>query len=143
MDEQRITSAAADQPTPTDLSPERFKADPMERHGQEWGLASLLAGGMLGVGALLFLVLAVVTVPIRHHWDKFSIGVIFTLHTLLSIAVLPVNVITIVAGLRGFLSSRRRGQPVAFAVLGILLSLLGFGLCVCAGVAGFAVLLGD
>jgi hypothetical protein len=142
MDEQRITTAA-DHPAVYDHGPERSVADPLERQGAEWGLASLMAAGILAVGAIVFLNLAVVTLSIRGHFSHFDVGVIFTLHCILTITVLPMNLLSFVAGLRGIFSARRRGQPVAFGTLGAFMSVLALGLWICACAAGFAVLGAD
>jgi hypothetical protein len=135
MDEKRDIPSAADDPVSV-----AFRADPMERHGTEWGLASLLTGGMLAVGAVAFLVLAVVTMQVRDHFNHFDIGVICTLHVLFTLVVLPISAFSVIAGLRGMFSARRRGQPIAFGLMGFLTSVLALGLWICACVAGFAVL---
>jgi len=101
-----------------------------------------MAGGLLALSALVFLNLAVVTMPIRNRFDRFDVGVICTLLGMLTITVLPINLLSVFAALRGIFTARRRGKPVAYGVLGLVLSGLSFGLWVCAGVAGFAVLLG-
>jgi hypothetical protein len=140
MNEQRITSAA-DHPVVHAHDTERIVADPMLRQGAEWGLASLLASGMLSIGAVTFLVLAVVTMQVRHNFSRFDVGVIFTLHCILTVVVVPINLLSFFAGLRGIFSARRRSQPVAYGLLGLFISVLALGLWICACVAGFAVLL--
>ena len=95
---------------------------------------------MLGVGALVFLVLAVATLQMGdRHLNRFDVGVIFTLHILLTLTVLPINMLSVVAGLKGMLSHRRQ-QPAAYGVMGFFVSGLAAGLWICACLAGFAVL---
>jgi hypothetical protein len=95
---------------------------------------------MLTVGAVMFLVLAVVTLQMRHRFDRFDIGVICTLHVLLTFAVLPINLFSVFAGLKGLFSARRRRQPIAYGLMGFFTSVLALGLWICACAAGFAVL---
>jgi hypothetical protein len=135
MDEKRDIPPAADDPVSLGL-----RADPMERQGAEWGLASLLTGSMLTVGSVAFLVLAVVTLQVRENFNRFDVGVICTLHVLFTLVVLPINLFSVFAGLRGLFSARRRGQPIAFGLMGFFTSVLALGLWICACAAGFAVL---
>jgi hypothetical protein len=140
MDEKR-DAPAADRSAAYDRGTDRLSADPMKRHGSEWGMASLLTGGMLSLGALVFLHLAVTTRQIGHsYFDRFDVGVITTLHTILTVVVLPITLLSIFAGLKAIFSARRRGQPIAYGLMGFLMSGLALYLCICACVAGFAVL---
>src|SRR5947209_4978758 len=99
MDEQRLTTTTGTFIADRDVV--RPAADPMERQGSEWGLASLLTGGMLAVGALVYLVLAVVTIPVRRDFSRFDVGIIFTLHSILTVVIVPMNLLSFFAGLRG------------------------------------------
>ncbi len=138
MDEKRDIPSVARDPASVGLL-----ADPMERQGAEWGLSSLLTGGMLTVAAVAFLVLAVVTLQVRDHLNRFDVGVICTLHVLLTLVVLPISLLSVIAGLRGMFSARRRRQPIAYGLMGIFTSVLALGLWICACAAGFAVLFSD
>jgi hypothetical protein len=95
---------------------------------------------MFTVNAVMFLVLAVVTLQMRHHFDRFDVGVICALHVLLTLVVLPINLFSVFVGLKGLFSARRRRQPIAFGLMGFFISVLALGLWFCACLAGFAVL---
>ena len=121
---------------------DRQAMDPMRHHGAEWGLASLLTSGFFCVGALVFLVLAVTTLMMGNdHFDHKDVLIITALHAIFTVVVLPLNVLSLIAGLKGLFSARSRNQPVAFGLMGFLLSSLALGLWICAIVAGFAVML--
>jgi hypothetical protein len=117
-------------------------ADTGLQPGAEWGLASLLTGGFLMVGAITFLVLALVA---RDIGDRFfvrlDILIITSLLSILTVTVLVISVFSVIAGLRGIFAARARKQPVALGLLGFLLSLLALGLWICACFSGYVVLI--
>ena len=126
-----------------DRGGDRPLADPMERHGSEWGLASLITGCMLFLGAIAFLHLDVTTreVGVRHFY-RTDISIILILHVLFTALVTVMNLITICAAVKAWASSNARGQPAAYGVMAFLVSCLAFGLWICAIVGGFATMLG-
>src|SRR5262245_34080678 len=107
---------------------------PMARHAAEWGLASLLCGGVRALAALAGLVLAFLIADIGRRVMSRPEVLAATTGTAVAVALIGlVALASIAAALKSLLSARSRGQPAGLGLMGLLVSLLALGLWVFAG----------
>ena len=96
---------------------------PPTRHAAEWGLASLILAGVLGVLAMLTL-LAVAQIffgpPI---WARQDLRAIFWVSIVFVVLILGMTGAATAFGIVSLVSAVKRGQPLALGLAGLLLSI--------------------
>jgi hypothetical protein len=133
-----------DEDHPRPPSPEPA-ASPMSRHAAEWGLASLLGGGIVllcipvfSVFDLLYWVLGRQVVSTAKDW---AMGLVYIGAVGASILAISLAAASLAIGIRALVSASRRQQPAGLALAGTLMSAAALLVTTCMAVGSLMIIL--
>src|SRR5262249_16549597 len=102
-------------------------------HAGQWGLASLLTGGVIPILVPLFLLVFFHLTGMildRRMFDSASMKLLSTAGTVVVLGLVGLGVFSFLFGIIGMLSALIRGQPGGLAVAGSVVSLVGLVLAI-------------
>ncbi len=108
--------------------PEGEELDRGRGHAAQWGLASVLTGGLVLLMAPLTLVITILLAafgPGRMGMDPPQITLATWGLLIGLVVVLLLGLAALLFGVAGILSARARGQPMALGLAGLLVSVAG------------------